>query len=1087
MEEQNRTPSKGREAGASQDMPTFAVYCDANKSLCFYRREEIPRKGDTVNGLPVDKVYKVYLNQELPRRSWNYHAEDIEAVEVVDEGIAPASTAGWFSGLSNMTSCDLSKLDTSRATNMSGMFAGCKSLKSLALTGFDTSNVVNMDYMFCNCRALESLDLSSFNTTSVVTMGQMFENCKSLKSLDLTCFDTGSVEYMRHMFRNCESLTDLDLSGFDTGRARSMTAMFQGCSSLAALNLSGFDTENVLDMDVMFESCSSLKSLYLTSFDTSRVEGMFGMFASCKSLESLDLSSFDTSRVQRMYGMFNGCSSLSKLDFSNVDASSVRSADEMFAGCDSLPAENVRAIEAKIAGIEAPRPIMASQEKQAFAVYSMGDKSLRFYKRKKIPQVGKEFYGRTADAVYSGDEFAEHRWSDRAPEIKTVKVIDAGIAPASTADWFSGCVNMASAALSKLDTGDVRDMSRMFNGCSSLKELDLSSFETSRVTSMDAMFEDCSSLTSLDLSGFETSRVENMSEMFRRCSSLESLDLAGFDTARVETMHGMFAGCSSLIDLDPSGFDTSNVENMGLMFSQCKLLKKLNLSGFDTSRVITMYRMFNECKSLASLNLSGFDAGNVNSMNSMFNGCKSLTDLDFSIIASARVVTMMDDMLDSSLSLPVETMRAIKDRIAADQVPLYRESQGARTLDSSIAALERRAQGFPGEKAIWVMRRANGGLYEAASFDLLLDGADVLSIDEVAGGLTVTIVPGFNPLTAEIRLSASDHADWEECEPPHVALWAAGSGEPMQWAVGACPSEAELLSAKPDVRVRAVAAAEPDGTWSATVVDAGREIVRTAGLSKADDARHICEMGAFRLGGAVCADSAAQFAEVSAKAEAAAAGTLSAFASAPGIDGEALLADWARESRGADPEKAAVPDAVEALGPLSAYARENPRPAVQNAGRTVEAMRAGAAQAGILRAEALGAARAASVDAAVSMMAKGADGFAVVYRDLAFAPAADGTWTVMKQSAEGSFSPFETGWRPGILSFDEQAAAADVAKMEAATPAECNAGGWRDAGSRAAESPAKAAPSKRAQAPAKADPALLADAGALGSSSRGAR
>ena len=725
-----------------------------------------------------------------------------------------------------------------------------------------------------------------------------------------------------------------------------------------------------------------------------------------------------------------------------------------------------------------------AQEKQAFAVYCAADRSLRFYNREEAPQEGEVFEGRAADAVYKGEAFDGHRWDAHAADVENVEVVDDGIAPESTRQWFERFHHMTSCDLVKLDTSRVTSMRQMFVGCSSLERLDLSGFDTSRVEDMTGMFRGCSSLKTLDLSGFETGNVENMAGMFHGCWSLESLDLSSFDTSGVRDLYAMFACCDSLMSLDLSGFDTGNAEDMAEMFHGCSSLESLDLSSFDTSGVRDLYAMFAGCDSLKELDVSSFDTS--------------------SVMGEARYLgpaSYANAMFDGCDALPPETVRAFEAKLAgeapqedASRLPLYRAADDKRILDQSIAALEDRAQGFPAEARGWAMLDEDGGTVRSMSLGALLDGAEVVSLDENEGRLIAALRQDPSRVIAyEIRLSPSPDAGWDDCEPPHVGLWAAeclwgaGAGEPMQWAIGAYPSEAELVSAEPGGSIRAIAAAEEGGTWSATVTDAGREVERVCGLASAEEARRACEMGAFRRGCAVCADSAAQFAEVAKGVEAAKSGTLSAFASAAGIDGEALLADWARESHGADPEKTPALDAAEALGPLSAYVCGNVRPAVQGAGRTVEAVRDGAAQAGILRAEAMEAARAASVDAAVSMMAKGAEGAAVVYRDLAFAPAADGTWTVMKQSEEGTFSPFEAGWRPGALSFDEKAAAAEIAKMEAATPAECAAGRWAETGARAAEAPEKAAPSKRAQAPAKADPALLATVDARGSSSRGAR
>ena len=60
----------------------------------------------------------------------------------------------------------------------------------------------------------------------------------------------------------------------------------------------------------------------------------------------------------------------------------------------------------------------------------------------------------------------------------------------------------------------------MFYNCKSLKSLpDISKWNTKNVTDMSRMFEDCSSLTNLpDISKWDTKNVTNMSYMFSNCN-----------------------------------------------------------------------------------------------------------------------------------------------------------------------------------------------------------------------------------------------------------------------------------------------------------------------------------------------------------------------------------------------------------------------------------------------------------------------------------------------------------------------------------------------------------------------------------------
>ena len=275
----------------------------------------------------------------------------------------PSSTAGLFSNLTNVTSIDLSNMDTSGMTSMSNMFSGntsltnitfgdnfntanvtsmnsmfdgCTNLPSLDLSMFDTSKVTNMNYMFYGCSSFKSLDLSNFNISNVISMNCMFENCSSLTSLDLSNFNTSKVTNMNYMFYNCNSLINLNLSNFNTSNVTNMFGMFYGCSSLTSLDLSNFDTSNVTTMSSMFYNCNSLINLNLSNFNTSKVTNMQNMFSGCSRLASLDLSSFNTLNVTNMISMFYKCSSLTTLDLSNFNTLNVTNMNYMFENCSSL-------------------------------------------------------------------------------------------------------------------------------------------------------------------------------------------------------------------------------------------------------------------------------------------------------------------------------------------------------------------------------------------------------------------------------------------------------------------------------------------------------------------------------------------------------------------------------------------------------------------------------------------------------------------------------------------------------------------------------------------------------------------------------
>ena len=166
----------------SEPKTAFAVYSADDDSLSFYKRAGVPKAGDQFEGKAATAVYAGietdgYGYSTYP---WKSYASSIKSAAVVDDGVAPASTACWFYNCSKMTSCDVSKLDTSKVTNMSRMFNYCSKLTTLDVSGWNTSKVTNMTSMFYCCFELSSLNVSNFDTSKVTSMSSMFQSCSEL-------------------------------------------------------------------------------------------------------------------------------------------------------------------------------------------------------------------------------------------------------------------------------------------------------------------------------------------------------------------------------------------------------------------------------------------------------------------------------------------------------------------------------------------------------------------------------------------------------------------------------------------------------------------------------------------------------------------------------------------------------------------------------------------------------------------------------------------------------------------------------------------------------------------------------------------
>ena len=279
-----------------------------NKSLNFKKSAVAPAASiNAVNVEDEDSDYEIKLWLDSTDKTAYYYAEP-EKVYLNKDAHA------MFRGMSNPTSLDLSKFDTSQVTDMSQMFSDMSNLATLNLSNFDTSNVTNMSYMFNYTYRLISLNLSNFDTSQVTNMNSMFFGVSRLTTLNLSNFDTSKVTDMGYMFYGMSSLTTLNLSNFYTSKVTDMGAMFYGMRNLTTLNLSNFDTSNVTNMESMFRDMFKLTTLNLSNFSTSNVTNMNSMFANISNLTTLNLSNFYTSKVTDMGAMFYGISSLTTLN-----------------------------------------------------------------------------------------------------------------------------------------------------------------------------------------------------------------------------------------------------------------------------------------------------------------------------------------------------------------------------------------------------------------------------------------------------------------------------------------------------------------------------------------------------------------------------------------------------------------------------------------------------------------------------------------------------------------------------------------------------------------------------------------------------
>lgn len=224
---------------------------------------------------------------------WWSNAEDI---------FFDKSQTNAFRGLTNVTSIDLSGLNTSKCTSFNSWFWNCKKLKNIDLSGFDTSNVTTMYGMFYECNNLESLDLSNFNTSKLTNMASAFGRTYKLTSLDLSMLDTSKLTTLENTFNQATALTTLNLSGFDTSNVTVMSRTFASCESLTHLDISSFDTSKVTNMAKIFSNMNNIETIYASeNFVTTKCGNSSELFVNDTNLVGGNGTTYSSSNTGVSY------------------------------------------------------------------------------------------------------------------------------------------------------------------------------------------------------------------------------------------------------------------------------------------------------------------------------------------------------------------------------------------------------------------------------------------------------------------------------------------------------------------------------------------------------------------------------------------------------------------------------------------------------------------------------------------------------------------------------------------------------------------------------------------------------------------
>ena len=315
---------------SNSNLTAFAVL-NSDYSLIFYKNTDYLDVNDGIatngsyeyNGKTATAIYTGFETKSyIPESTipWYSSRESITSVIFVDE-IEPISTAYWFYEMTNLTSCDLSNLDT--------------------------SNVTSMDHMFYNCTKLTSLDVSGFDTSKVTDMSSMFHGCSGLTSLNVGKFDTSNVTKMDSMFSSCSGLTTLDVSGFDTSNVTSMNYMFNSIANLTTIYASElFVTTKVTSSEYMFNYSNSLVGEAGTTYNSRYIDATYARIDGGPNSDTPGYFSSRSSIFNAFRRMWNYSNlKFSKKDHEHTDYATISSVSNLRDQIDTLSDSMLRKVE----------------------------------------------------------------------------------------------------------------------------------------------------------------------------------------------------------------------------------------------------------------------------------------------------------------------------------------------------------------------------------------------------------------------------------------------------------------------------------------------------------------------------------------------------------------------------------------------------------------------------------------------------------------------------------------------------------------------------------------------------------------------
>lgn len=489
-------------------------------------------------------------NDEFWRED-NFIGQTYRLKEVVITGnVSPTNTIEWFCDLTELTSIDLSGLDTSYTTDMSGMFYNCNVLETLDMHKMNVAGCNYFDGMLGEMPSLKVIILSDTLATrfrdgtiefaNVTTASPWYthEGVKVTTSqamrygtMYINPYTTSIYWKMsnRTLYISSTSYGTAGMSFNSTGR---MDEEDYWAEIRGEVQTVTFESEiKPANTRYWFSAFTELKTINnLKYLNMTYATDMEGMFEYCTSLTSLDLSMLNTSNVVNMTNLFRYSEAIATLDISNFDMTNTRYTDYMLSYMTAL---SEISISGSVAGKMANLGFTSIETAPWY--YEDGTKIVEAAKIRKAgtytssytPIIYWDYYGgvltlSNTEQTHRTDHYGSFAVGEVFREIYWYRYGTNSWGWYDTANhWDNGSssgstyVDRNPWAAVREDTTTVKFVGRVapVNMCgwftlfTNLTTVDFSGFSSANVIDMRAMFDGCTSLDSLDMSGWDVSSV----------------------------------------------------------------------------------------------------------------------------------------------------------------------------------------------------------------------------------------------------------------------------------------------------------------------------------------------------------------------------------------------------------------------------------------------------------------------------------------------------------------------------------------------------------------------------------------------------